>query len=62
MSRAGDLVSPTEPSSSSGSNAAAPAASGAGAAHSVDDDIFAGIDLKPKMEVNQSTELKNTDK
>ncbi|XP_048481682.1 mediator of RNA polymerase II transcription subunit 12 isoform X3 [Plutella xylostella] len=49
----GDLVSPTEPASS---HPAAPAPA-APSNHNMDDDIFAGIDLKPKMEENVRMDL-----
>lgn len=47
----GDLISPTEPTSSGNAHTVAPPATSAGTNHNMDDDIFAGIDLKPKMEV-----------
>ncbi|XP_052753637.1 mediator of RNA polymerase II transcription subunit 12-like isoform X2 [Galleria mellonella] len=53
----GDLVSPTEPSSSGGSHTVAPPATSTGTNHNMDDDIFAGIDLKPKMEENVRMDL-----
>lgn len=49
----GDLISPTEPTSSNvscGVNSVA-TPSGTGNSHNIDEDIFAGIDLKSKMEV-----------
>ncbi|CAH2068907.1 unnamed protein product, partial [Iphiclides podalirius] len=52
----GDLISPTEPASSSG-HTVAPPANSSGTNHNMDDDIFAGIDLKPKMEENVRMDL-----
>ncbi|XP_068629231.1 mediator of RNA polymerase II transcription subunit 12-like isoform X2 [Battus philenor] len=55
----GDLISPTEPTSSGGSggHTVAPPANSTGTNHNMDDDIFAGIDLKPKMEENVRMDL-----
>lgn len=54
----GDLISPTEPTSTGGgSHTVAPPANSTGTNHNMDDDIFAGIDLKPKMEENVRMDL-----
>ncbi|XP_026323522.1 mediator of RNA polymerase II transcription subunit 12-like isoform X2 [Hyposmocoma kahamanoa] len=55
----GDLISPTEPASSGTANChtVAPPANSSGTNHNMDDDIFAGIDLKPKMEENVRMDL-----
>ncbi|XP_030027679.1 mediator of RNA polymerase II transcription subunit 12 isoform X3 [Manduca sexta] len=53
----GDLVSPTEPTSTGGGHTVAPPANSTGTNHNMDDDIFAGIDLKPKMEENVRMDL-----
>ncbi|XP_045454352.1 mediator of RNA polymerase II transcription subunit 12-like [Melitaea cinxia] len=53
----GDLISPTEPTSSGNAHTVAPPATSAGTNHNMDDDIFAGIDLKPKMEENVRMDL-----
>ncbi|CAH4017296.1 unnamed protein product [Pieris brassicae] len=55
----GDLISPTEPivSSGSGNHTVAQPVNSAGTNHNMDDDIFAGIDLKPKMEENVRMDL-----
>ncbi|CAH0406083.1 unnamed protein product [Chilo suppressalis] len=57
----GDLISPTEPTSTSNSgngHTVAPPANSTGTNHNMDDDIFAGIDLKPpKMEENVRMDL-----
>ncbi|XP_062528646.1 mediator of RNA polymerase II transcription subunit 12 isoform X2 [Bombyx mori] len=55
----GDLISPTEPTSTIGNSiqTVAPPASSSGTNHNVNDEIFAGIDLKPKMEENVRMDL-----
>ncbi|KPJ13735.1 Mediator of RNA polymerase II transcription subunit 12 [Papilio machaon] len=55
----GDLISPTEPTSTGGTSGhtVAPPVNSTGTNHNMDDDIFAGIDLKPKMEENVRMEL-----
>ncbi|XP_072935735.1 mediator of RNA polymerase II transcription subunit 12 isoform X2 [Epargyreus clarus] len=56
----GDLISPTEPASTTNpgsSHTVAPPANSTGTNHNMDDDIFAGIDLKPKMEENVRMDL-----
>ncbi|CAG9782847.1 unnamed protein product [Diatraea saccharalis] len=57
----GDLISPTEPTTSSNSGSGhtvAPPVNSTGTNHNMDDDIFAGIDLKPpKMEENVRMDL-----
>ncbi|KAJ0181317.1 hypothetical protein K1T71_003402 [Dendrolimus kikuchii] len=53
----GDLISPTEPTCTGmvSGHSVAPASNGNN--HNGDDDIFAGIDLKPKMEENVRMDL-----
>lgn len=53
----GDLVSPTEPTSAGSIHTVAPPANSTGTNHNIDEDIFAGIDLKPKMEENVRMDL-----